>query len=1372
MNFKAQIKLYILHLQNYIFKTSFNVYIHNMKSKLLFINYIFIFFCFSAQVSAQVFERVEAISGLGMVEQNNGVAVADYNQDNAMDMFVVAKAIDRNGVERTHSRLYRNNNDGSFTDVTNESGLTNLLIQDYSFNGVFYAFDGFKIGAYWGDFDNDGFPDLFFTNTFNVLLYRNNGDGTFENITVAAGFNVATSCQYTGATWFDFNNDGFLDIYICDWGGCSSNLLYKNNGDGTFENVTISTGIQEVTSRHSFTAMPYDFNGDGYLDLYVSNDFEERNYLYMNQAGTSFIEQATSVGLDNNFDDMGIAMSDYNNDGAFDFFITGIDEAALLTNNGNNTFFENSIVNNLFGTGWGWGTKFADFDLDGDDDLFVTNGYIFQGVGAQYNVYYKNNYVEGFNNFANATVSSNLHDLTIGIEALDFDYDNDGDLDLYVTNTDSYSYLYENKTLNFDQTNPKHYLKVSLEGIVSNKSAIGTELTIVTNNGTFKKYFNGVGFLGQSIKPVIFGLNAQTTVTELIIKWPLGLVETYNNLNSDIHVKATEGVGLETLAVSPSVKIYGCTDPQSCSYNPAATVNDYSCTYLASDVISGPEISEFLREDTYSYPTTLNSSAFWEVSGGELLSGQGTGQITVKWGVNEFGTVSVIENDGSCYSPLISKTITIEINQNQEQISIARLWNEALLEAIRKDFARPTVHARNLFHSSVAMYDIWAIYDPIARPYLMGNQVHGFTSILEGFTPSEGNEASAKKAISYAMYRLLRYRFQNSPGAAETLERFDYLMDNLNYNTGYTSTNYQSGNAADLGNYVAQTLIYYGLADGSREANGFDNAYYQPINPPLAPAYENNTIVYPNRWQSLSLDTYIDQSGNLIDGAFIPFLSPEWGNVNAFALSTGDRTTFERDGNNYQVYKDPGEPPYLDNTGNSSSSNAYKWNFALVSIWGSHLDPSDGVMWDISPNAIGNIPSSSLPTNYLQYPSFYDVLNGGDISIGRTTNPVTGQPYTQQIVPRGDYARVLAEFWADGPDSETPPGHWFTLLNYVSDHPLFEKRFNGTGDILSALEWDVKSYFILGGTMHDAAITAWGIKGWYDYIRPISAIRYMASKGQSTNQALSNYDPEGIPLQPGFIEVVESGDPLAGALDQHVGKIKVFTWKGHDFVNNPNTDTAGVGWILSEDWWPYQRPSFVTPPFAGFVSGHSTYSRAAAEVMTLITGDEYFPGGMGEFHARQNEFLVFEEGPSVDVTLQWATYRDASDQCSLSRIWGGIHPPADDIPGRLIGEDIGIEAYNFALPYFYSTLSIESHSLSTIYPNPVTSGEVINITNVSPDNTYELFDISGRYIKINNTDFNYQNNSARITIPSTASSGVYFLRWNGYTKKILVKKGS
>ena len=227
----------------------------------------------------------------------------------------------------------------------------------------------------------------------------------------------------------------------------------------------------------------------------------------------------------------------------------------------------------------------------------------------------------------------------------------------------------------------------------------------------------------------------------------------------------------------------------------------------------------------------------------------------------------------------------------------------------------------------------------------------------------------------------------------------------------------------------------------------------------------------------------------------------------------------------------------------------------------------------------------------------------------------------------------------------------------------------------------------MGGAMHDSAITAWGIKGWYDYIRPISAIRYMAERGQSSDMSAIHYDPEGIQLIPGFIEQVQTGDSLAGSNEENVGKIKLYAWRGPDFVADPETDFAGVGWILAEEWWPYQRPSFVTPPFAGYISGHSTFSRSAAHVMTLLTGDEYFPGGIGEFTAEKNNFLVFEEGPSVDVVLQWATYKDASDQTSLSRIWGGIHPPADDIPGRRIGDIVGPEAFSWAERYFDGSIN-------------------------------------------------------------------------------------
>ena len=300
--------------------------------------------------------------------------------------------------------------------------------------------------------------------------------------------------------------------------------------------------------------------------------------------------------------------------------------------------------------------------------------------------------------------------------------------------------------------------------------------------------------------------------------------------------------------------------------------------------------------------------------------------------------------------------------------------------------------------------------------------------------------------------------------------------------------------------------------------------------------------------------------------------------------------------------------------------------------------------------------SKATPTTLAGLRNFYNFYDGGDNSTGRPLNPKTGMPYAQQMVSRGDYARVLAEFWADGPDSETPPGHWFDIMNYVMDHPQFSRRWMGEGPLVDDLEWDVKAYFTMGGAVHDAAIAAWSIKGWYDYARPITALRYMGDQGQSTDTTLSNYSPYGIPLHPGYIEIVQGGDTLAGPLNQHLGKIKIRAWKGPDYISDPALDTAGVGWILMENWWPYQRPTFVTPPFAGYVSGHSTFSRAAAEVMTMITGDEYFPGGMGEFIAKKDSFLVFETGPSDDITLQWATYRDASDQCSLSRIWGRNTP--------------------------------------------------------------------------------------------------------------------
>jgi hypothetical protein len=608
--------------------------------------------------------------------------------------------------------------------------------------------------------------------------------------------------------------------------------------------------------------------------------------------------------------------------------------------------------------------------------------------------------------------------------------------------------------------------------------------------------------------------------------------------------------------------------------------------------------------------------------------------------------------------------------------SVAREWNEALLAAIRKDLARPTVHARNLFHMSAAMFDAWAVYSDSARTYLAGQTVNGFDCALDDIDTDIDLQPAREQAISFAAYRIIRHRFANSPGATTTLAEVDGLMSELGYDAADTSTDVSTGSAAAVGNRIAECYIDYGLQDGANEANGYANAHYLPVNAPIEPPKPGNpTITDLDRWQPIALVQYVDQAGNVYNSN-PPALSPEWGAVRPFALSEADRTTFFRDDFGYNVYHDPGAPPRAQGT----KSDIYKWAFALVAVWSGHLDQADGVMMDISPASNGN--TAELPATFEEFPAFYDLLNGGNQKTGHALNPATGAPYEPQFVPRGDYTRVLAEFWADGPTSETPPGHWFTIFNTVADHELFERRIGGTGPEIGPLEWDVKGYFTLGGAMHDVAITAWGIKGWYDCIRPLSAIRAMADRGQSSDAAGPSYHPDGIPLVPGHIEVVAAGDPLEGDAGENVGKIKLYAWLGPTAIPDPLTTQAHAGWILAENWWPYQRPTFVTPPFPGYISGHSTYSRAAAEVMTRLTGSEFFPGGMSQFEIRANEFLVFEEGPSVDMTLQWATYRDAAEQSALSRIWGGIHPPIDDVPGRRIGIEVGNAAYDYAQTYF------------------------------------------------------------------------------------------
>ena len=1311
-----------------------------------------------------MFEKNESLSHLSNLSGNMGVAVADYDNDGDLDYFIVANSDYDASDPTTWSRLFSNNNDGSFSDVTNEAGLAKIHDKDLEDPGWQL---GVKMGASWGDYNNDGYKDLLLTNYKSVQLFKNLGNGSFIENTIQANLPVVDSCYNFTALWWDFNKDSYLDLFLPNWKGCTRNKYYENNGDETFTEKAEALNLVG-TQDGSLMSVPIDANKDGRWDLFIANDFGVNELFIQNQDGT-FTDQAEAYGVNLYGNDMGVAIGDYNNNGEFDFYVTNISNNRLFSFNG--ASYDNiSEEQNVFNAYWAWDTRFVDFDLDGDEDLLVVNGYESDNLifaNNKENFYFENQLVQGEETFLDVSIPVGIHESTNSLSMGVFDYDYDGDHDVLMSNSNSTPIFYENRSIYHDQNLEKHWVNMHLEGTISNRDGLGSYITIWSDGQMQTRFHYGAAFLAQHQQPVHFGLGAAIKIDSVIVKWDSGIVDKYYDVSSNSNLKILEGETMTYLNLGANI-VYGCTDSNACSFNPLATVDDGSCTYLTAPIIDGNDSVNYLGVETYSSgPQSTLVSYKWSVKNGEIISGQGTNNVEVQWGLEPNGQIELIQME-DCYSTATIMDVNISLNAANE-FSIARLWNEVLLEAIRNDYARPTVHARNLFHSSIAMYDIWSIFDSQARSYLLGNDVYGFSNEFDGFESNESEAASINKAISYAMYRILNHRFSSSPKFIDTQRLFDRLFEELAYDAGIDSQDYSSGDPAALGNYMAQVIIDFGLQDGSNEAAGYINAQYSPVNNPLVVnGSESINLLDPNRWQPLEFETFIDQSGNLIEGTIPDFLSPEWGTVAPFSLVENQSDLYQRADGTYKVYLDPDGPPLLDTISSTAESTQYKWGFMLVSIWASHLDSNDGVMWDISPGSIGNMSLGDFPASFSEYPSFYDLYDGGDISQGYNLNPITGQAYEPQLVPRGDYARVLAEFWADGPDSETPPGHWYVLLNKVNDHPLLEKKLSGAGPILGDLEWDVKSYFILGGAMHDAAIAAWGIKGWYDYIRPVSAIRYMAERGQSSNPSLPHYDLAGIPLVPGFIELVTAEDPLVGVSNQHLNKIKLYTWRGHQFINNPSSEDAGVGWILAEDWLPYQRLSFVTPPFAGYVSGHSTFSRAAAETMTLITGDEYFPGGIGEFYASANEFLVFEEGPSQDVILQWATYRDASDQCSLSRIWGGIHPPADDIPGRFIGAQIGQQSFNHAVPYFSSPSSTSIvKSSPKLYPNPITGNGKLVLRETSPDMQFELHNMNGKGIDAFELMFHSQNKETSIQF-SNLDPGLYFLTSEGKTWKLVV----
>ncbi|MFQ5639950.1 MAG: CRTAC1 family protein [bacterium] len=493
-------------------------------------------------------------------DMGSGAAWGDYDNDGWLDLFVVNTIGRLNLTEEEIAespatcQLYHNNGDGTFSEVSKMAGVD---------------LRRWGMAAAWGDYNNDGWADLFVSSYGENALFHNNGDGTFTDKSAESGIAGETGF-WTGASWADFNRDGNLDLYVCGYVKYSyqdeniisvqydtevpaslnpsafkpeRNLLYRNNGDGTFQESAVKSGVADVNGR-SLSAAWCDFDDDGWPDLYVANDVSD-NVLFRNLGNELFEDMSHSAWVADYRGAMGIAAGDWDGDADMDMFITHwiAQENAFYVNRRAQLVSENAASENRlkfmdeadrFGLGQsaldyiGWGTSFFDFDNDGKLDLFVVNGSTFQLKDKPWllipmpdQLLWNRGPDKGYYDVSAASGEVFSRDY-VGRGAAFGDYDNDGDMDIFVVNNGGPGVLLKN-----EGGNRKAWLKVRLEGKTSNRSAIGAKLRLVSGN---KVQVRQVGaqssYCSQNSLIQHFGLGAQTKVDTLQIMWPSGLHQT------------------------------------------------------------------------------------------------------------------------------------------------------------------------------------------------------------------------------------------------------------------------------------------------------------------------------------------------------------------------------------------------------------------------------------------------------------------------------------------------------------------------------------------------------------------------------------------------------------------------------------------------------------------------------------------------------------------------------------------------------------------------------------------------------------------------------------------------------------------------------